>query len=242
MTPDQPPSPPQPQPDEAAARRARNFITAAILVSVSLLGGIIVLIAYKKLTDVQAKSNRPPLLFRLEDDLEAVERSGETVHLRELRGKVLLVGHIYTDCPRGCAGLAEIMKGFQSEYGDDPNLHLVNFSVDPEGDPPEQLRAFTERQGITGDNWWFLTGEAEPIHKYLTGQFHFAPVREIPPDQRLSDADLWEHDLKLALVDHLGHIRGYYDVLGASTGDLFMEKLHRDLKYVLKEAREADRP
>lgn len=223
-------------PEQVAERRTRSIVIAAILLAVALLGGVLVLLAYMKVTAEQAKSNRPPILTRLEDDLEAVERSGETVHLRELRGKVLLVGHVYTDCIRGCAPLAEIMRGFQETYRDDPNFQLVSFTVAPQNDPPEKLSAFADSLEIEGENWWFLTGDQERLQKYLVGSFGFTPTREIPEDERLNEKDLWAHDMRLALVDDKGHIRGYYEIMGQH-GDIIMEKLGRDLKYLLDEAK-----
>lgn len=220
----------------------RPGITFAVILAIALVGGFFVLLGYRSLLIEQARlrnqQNVLPMITRLENDLGAIERSGARVHLHDLKGKVLVAGHVYTRCPRGCSGLAAIMQKLQEKFGSDPNLHLLSFSVDPEHDDAAQLAAFAEAHGVSGDNWWFLTDPADPeaIRDYLTEQFLFSAVREIPEEERLNEYDLFEHDMRLALVDHEGRIRGYYDVISPNHGEVLFEKLERDLGQLLEEA------
>lgn len=241
-TPDTAPSDGGPAPTGRPASKSKSWLTAAILLAVALTGGVIVLQTYRSLlreqAEIRQRMNRLPIISRLEENLIATERSGDAVELKDLKGKVILAGHVYTRCPRGCAGVATIMEGIQQDFGNDPAFHLVSFSVDPEHDDPAQLREFCRVQGIDGSNWWFLTGEGESIRQYLVKQFRFNPVREIPEAERMNEWDLFAHDMRVALVDSKGHVRGFYDVLSADHGEIAIEKLRRDLRQLLDEAHE----
>jgi|GEM_PF-345003 len=218
-------------------------MTAFLLVGMAITGGVVVVYSYLNLlkaqAEIEAKQDRLPKITRLESNLTATERDGEQVQLKELRGKVLLAGHVYTRCPRGCAGLAEIMRTFHQKFGSDPNFHLLSFTVDPEHDGPAQLKKFTDFHKIDGDNWWFLTDKENPqaIRDYLTEQFRFRPVQDIPVEERMNEYDLFSHDMRLALVDHEGNVRWYYDVLNAKFGEDQVSKLKSDLGKLIEESK-----
>ena len=134
------------------------------------------------------------------------------------------------------------MKDYQKAFGDDENFHLLSFTVNPLGDGPEQLRKFTETFKIEGDNWWFLTDQENPeaIEKYLTSQLRFEPINDVPEADRLNDYDLFEHDMRLGLVDHQGNVRGLYQVLNAQAGEIINEKLRKNIKTLLRESNEGN--
>ena len=232
---------PEASPDPTVAeKRQRSVALAVALLVVAIVGGILVTFSYLSYSGTQAKKQSLPKISRLEENLVATERSGEKVELKNLRGKVLLIGHIYTQCPRGCSGLAEIMKSYQKQFGKDENFQLLSFTVDPTGDGPEQLREFTKTFDIEGDNWWFLTDQEDPdaLENYLTSQLRFEPITDVPEAERLNDYDLFQHDMRLGLVDHQGNVRGLYQVLNASAGELINNKLAKDIKTLLNEAKE----
>jgi len=229
----------QATPDPTLAEKRQRSVALAIgLLVVSIVGGALVTFSYLGYSGTQAKKQALPKISRLEDNLVATERSGEKVELKNLRGKVLLVGHIYTQCPRGCSGLAEIMRSYQEQFGKNENFHLLSFTVNPTGDGPEQLREFTKTFKIDGDNWWFLTDQENPdsIEKYLTSQLRFEPISDVPEAERLNDFDLFQHDMRLGLVDHQGNVRGLYQVLNSQAGELINNKLAKDIKGLLKES------
>lgn len=233
--------------EELEERRRRSKLTAVLLLVGAMTGGVLVIMGYLNylngLKEKSAEQRKLPIIARLSDNYRATERSGKDVDLMELRGKVLLAGHVYTRCPRGCAGLAVIMKQIQERYGDDPNLHLLSFSVDPENDGPEQLAEFADLHGIEGDNWWFLTDQKQPkeLQKYLVSQFRFRPTLPIAPEDRLNEFDLWAHDLRIALVDHEGHVRFHYLVLDVEHGEAQVDALIEDVGLLLGEVGEGRR-
>jgi cytochrome oxidase Cu insertion factor (SCO1/SenC/PrrC family) len=181
--------------------------------------------------------NRPPILGRLEKDLELTERSGKKVHLADLKGKVLVISWVFTRCPRGCAAVVAKLKKLHEEFGGEPNLHFLSFTLDAD-DTPEMMKKFATSLGIKDDaNWWFLNGEKEAVRKFMTSQAQFRPVQDMPEKDRLSPDDKYIHDLRVAVIDHLGHVRGLADILNPDPefAKFWDEKLRKDLRYLLNE-------
>jgi cytochrome oxidase Cu insertion factor (SCO1/SenC/PrrC family) len=78
-------------------------------------------------------------------------------------------------------------------------IRLVSISVDPARDTPAVLNSFAQRFGGATDQWIFLTGTPESVHKVAYDTFHVGDV-----------IGKIEHSTKFVLVDKHGHIRGYY--------------------------------
>jgi cytochrome oxidase Cu insertion factor (SCO1/SenC/PrrC family) len=181
--------------------------------------------------------NRPAILGRLEKDLELTERSGKTVHLEDLKGKVLVISWVFTRCPRGCAAVIAKLKKLQAEFANEPGLQFVSFTLDAD-DTPAMMKKFADGLGIKEDaNWWFVNGEKDAVRKFMTSQAQFRPVQDMPEADRLSPDDKYIHDLRVAVIDHLGHVRSLADILNPDPefAKFWDEKLRKDLHYLLNE-------
>lgn len=164
-----------------------------------------------------------------------VERSGRRVGRDDLLGKVWVADFIYTHCEESCpiqsAELARLLQDVP-----DPDLMAVSFTVDPEHDTPEALRAYAERYGA-GERWWFLTGDKRELHCLALNGFKLSvsdPAHPEPPacGERtagaagllralgLAPAPAWAshgskglvmlHSARVAVVDRAGEIRAYH--------------------------------
>lgn len=199
--------------------------------------GIVVFYNYLVYRSRIDNADRPPVIGRLEKDLELTERSGKTVHLSELKGKVLVISWVFTRCPRGCAAVIAKLKKLHEEFANEPNLHFLSFTLDAD-DTPEMMQKFARGLGIKDDaNWWFLNGEKDAVRKFMTSQAQFRPVQDMPEKERLSPDDKYIHDLRVAVIDHLGHVRGLEDILnGDPEAQAFWDKqIRKDLRYLLDE-------
>ncbi len=220
-------------PEQLRAKLIAWWGTILGICAVVAFGSIFVTRAYLVRRGYEMENWRPPHLARLETDLEAVNRTGEAVSLGQLRGKVYVVGHQYTDCPAGCLGLAAVMKSLEAEFGDDPQFRLVSISVNPAGDTPEKMDAWVKERGVDSPDWWFLTGDPEAIPKYMISRFKFYATEEITDPALRAAQGPYAHDQRLAIVDGDANVRGYYDVLNVQRGQIEIERLRRDLKLVL---------
>lgn len=188
-------------------------------------------------TATERGSERPAFMGRLERDLELTERSGKTVHLADLRGKILLASWVFTRCPRGCAGVIAKLKKLHQELGNNPNVQFISFTLDPD-DTPEMMQKFAGGIDIKDtDHWWFLNGQKDDVRKYMTLSFKFRPVQDLPEADRLTPDDKYIHDLRVSVVDHQGHVRGLYDIMNADPEyQAYWDKQIRlDVQYLLEE-------
>lgn len=241
------PPPPEPRPEPRPGLPCLHLLFLALIAATGLAGGLLMWLSSQRprpaanpaptLTSVAGNPDATlPVYATLRQSLSAPERSGRTITTTELRGKVWVLGYTYTRCPRGCLGVVNTMLGLRDAFASDPRFHLVSVAVDPAHDTPETLKTFAAAAGIRdSDPWWFLSGTPEPLRNFVTHQIGFAQTVDIPPDQRLSEFDLFAHDLRLALIDSEGRIRGYYEVQNEDgpTAAFHIERLHTDIRRLL---------
>ena len=135
------------------------------------------------------------------------ERSGRPVSGDDLADRVAIASFIFTRCPLSCPRISGIMQGLQSRLAGSDAL-LVSFSVDPEHDTPDVLRAYAERYGAAPDRWWFLRGPKPAIHGLIRDRFKLSVMEA--PGPIGSDTEAIIHSDRLALIDH-GRIVGFFE-------------------------------
>jgi len=174
--------------------------------------------------------------FRLADS------TGNAFGSRELARRPYLVNFIFTRCQLTCPEQTRRMVEFQkqlarkiehqhsSEERGGPkhflwdHLQIVSLSVDPENDTPEVLSRYADNYGAKLENWSFLTGKKSEIFSLVTDGFKL-PVAEVGKDQPIV------HTVKVALVDHRGHLRGVFNGMKEEGG----RKLMKAIEQVLNE-------
>src|SRR5262245_8920989 len=152
----------------------------------------------------------PSETLRAVPDFALTERSGRTVRLDDLRGKVWVASFVFTRCTGACPQITGTMARLQKELKDQPNVWLVSISVDPKHDTPAVLKAYAGRFGAADpERWLFLTGEQEDVYR-LVGKGFALGVQQTEGAQRTPGNEVI-HSSKLALVDRQSRIRGYFD-------------------------------
>lgn len=157
-------------------------------------------------------------------DFALTERTGQTLRLADLAGKVWVADFFYTTCPGPCPMLSSRLSDVQKALGDEPDVRLVSISVDPEKDTPEVLKSYAERFKAS-DRWFFLTGQKDAIYSLARDGFKL-PLAEAP-----ADGGLITHTTRLVLVDKTGVVRGFYEG-GDEAG---VKDLIRDIRHLLNE-------
>lgn len=200
--------------------------------------GLVVYYNYTVAQSMNRDKGRPPFLASLRSfPGQLHERSGKTVSFDQVRGKVMIVGHVYTTCPVGCSQIVSEMKDIYDEFAPShPALQFVSFAIDPD-DSPQRLQKYADANNITGDNWWFVNGDQATIRSFLTNDVKFVAVREKAASERTSEVDKYVHDMRIALIDAEGRLRGMYNLLieDPEFRALEKKKLRHDLGYVLEE-------
>lgn len=129
------------------------------------------------------------------------------------------------------------MVKLNERFRGNPDFHQISIAVIPERDSPELFKAHAEALEVRPtDPWWFLTGKREDMEQFMVEGLKLERPKPIPPEERLNPLDLYEHDLRIVLVDRRGTIRGYYSVFDPSDelAKLMREKLQRDVQRLLE--------
>jgi protein SCO1 len=133
-------------------------------------------------------------------------QDGKPVALADLRGKVVAVTFIYTECPDICPMLTQKMVQVQDELGADfgAKVAFVSITLDPEHDTPEVLKDYAQFWGAKPEGWSFLTGSPEAVRDVSRRYGVFFAKKE--------DGSV-DHTQLTSLVDAAGQMRVQY--LGA---------------------------
>ncbi len=160
-------------------------------------------------------------------DFSLVERSGRSVKLSDLQGKIWISNFIYTSCKDSCPTQSAEMARLQGELEHKSNFRLLSITVDPERDTPKVLSRYADRFGADPKRWLFLTGEKEEIYRLAQQGFHLSAV-PVSNEEGGNDP-AFIHSSRFVLVDDKAEIRGYY----VSTDPDALRRLRRDLKTLL---------
>ncbi len=104
-------------------------------------------------------------------DFTLVDQDGQTVTLSGLRGKVILVNFIFTQCQESCPQITHELRGLQEHFetrmGRD--VLFLSITLDPEHDRPKVLKAYGQKHGLDFTTWHMLTGSPEKIDAVRSG-------------------------------------------------------------------------
>ncbi|MCP1312652.1 SCO family protein [Paenibacillus tyrfis] len=137
---------------------------------------------------------------------EAVNQDGKPVSLSDLKGKVWIADFMFTYCATVCptmtANMTELQKRLKSAG---VKAELVSFSVDPERDNPEALKAYLQKFDADFSNWHALTGyKFDEIKTFVLSSFNTVVAKDTSSDQVI-------HGTSFFLVNPAGTVIAKYD-------------------------------
>lgn len=145
-------------------------------------------------------------------DFTLINQSGKTIHLKDYRGKALLITFIYTRCPLSdfCPKMSRNFAQINSELAKDPkayaSTHLLSISFDPAYDTPGVLRSYGGAYTGQYTNEKFQHWEfAAPKKDSLQDMEHFFNVGVTGDDPKT-----FNHSLSTILIDKNGKIAAWY--------------------------------
>jgi protein SCO1/2 len=145
---------------------------------------------------------------------------------QDLAGHPWVASFIYTRCAGPCplltARMAELQKRLPAV------VHLVSFSVDPDGDTPQKLQEYATQFKADPERWTFARSDVRTLYKLLYEGFRL-PIAQ---DPSAGEGYRITHSTRLVLVDAQGMIRGYYDGASPET----VRSLQRAVQSLLREA------
>jgi protein SCO1 len=135
-----------------------------------------------------------------------MSQDNKPVSLTGLRGKVVAVSFIYTQCPDICPLLTQKMVDVEQTLGEDfgSNILFLSITLDPEHDTPEVLRDYADFWGVPREGWSFLTGTPEAVREVISRYGVYF---------KKTDDGSVDHTQLTSIIDRNGKLRVQY--LGA---------------------------
>lgn len=93
---------------------------------------------------------------------------GETIELKNLQGKTLVMVMIYTTCKAACPRLVADMRNIEKQVPEkySQNIQYVLVSIDPENDTPKRLKTFAQENFMDTEQWTFLQGTPASVRAF----------------------------------------------------------------------------
>ncbi len=185
---------------------SKRFLTTQVFF---LVAAVVLLVFY--LRHPSARLN----VYGQVRDFHLTNSDGQFITLKNLQGKVWVADFFFTTCGNLCPMMSGHMSRLQELFKPYPDVRLVSFSVNPENDTPQALKAYAQKFHADTHRWIFLTGSRDDITKVAVNSFKLGDIRE----------PIF-HSSYFVLVDRQGKIRGYYD----STDSKNIERIIKDVK------------
>lgn len=143
--------------------------------------------------------------------------AGGSISRADLLGEPWIAVPFFLRCTGPCPSITRDIRARLHDALEGTPIRIVSFSIDPEIDTPEELRAYADSIGADAERWMFLrSGSEEEMHRF---------IREglLVPLQRDPDAEdpglAITHGTRLPVIDREGRIAGLYDVLDPALGE-----------------------
>ena len=159
------------------------------------------------------------------NDFSLTNQNKENITHFDYDDHIYVADFFFTTCPSICPIMTENMVYLQSLLNDLPEIKLLSFSVTPEIDTPEVLKAYAQQKGVNDSRWNLLTGNKKEI--YNLARRSYLVVQQ--------DGNGDKHDMihteNFVLIDKQRRIRGYYD----GTQRNAMDQIRADIDILLQE-------
>jgi protein SCO1/2 len=204
----------------APPRRSAAWKATLILLPLVTVG----MLFWLRQVQVHQLTHRTISSYGILPSFQFVNQDDQPFGSAQLTGKIWIADFIFTSCPGPCPIISSRMSELQKPL-ERTDIHLVSFTVDPDKDTPEVLRAYAEKLHARPERWDFLTGSRDAIYSLTRDGFKLAV------SDGSAEVGVPVHSTRVVLVDRRGVIRGYYDALAPDA----VTKLLADANHLFRE-------
>lgn len=135
-------------------------------------------------------------------------QDGKTITNDDYLGKVYVVEFFFTTCPTICPRMSRNLVDIQEEFKGFEDFGVASFTINPEFDTPDVLKAYAEKYKVNNPNWHFMTGDEKDIYDLANNGFTIYAGK----NEEVEGG--FEHSGNFALIDKEGFIRSRKDAHG----------------------------
>jgi protein SCO1/2 len=158
-------------------------------------------------------------------DFSFINQNADTFTQAQVEDKIYVADFFFTTCPSICPIMGKNLKKLSDKFINDDEVHFLSYTVDPEEDTPDVLKAYAQAIGANEAIWTFLTGNKKDLYHVAREGYK---VTAMEGDGGEED---FIHTQNFVLIDKARQIRGYYD----GTDSLEMRKLEKDILLLKKQ-------
>ncbi|MBN1302193.1 MAG: SCO family protein [Melioribacteraceae bacterium] len=138
--------------------------------------------------------------------------SNEVSFPGNFKGKLTVLGYIFTNCPDICPLTTNNMRLVQERLKkqDVQDINFVTISFDPDVDKPSVLKKFAELRNLDLSNWIFLTGDKDVIKNLIKKAGVFAIPNDTSRTPAGEEIIYFVHTDRISLMDGEGRVRKNY--------------------------------
>ena len=167
--------------------------------------------------DEAVETERDPFIRRPIDRQAAgftlTDQNGDSVSLKDLRGRWVVIDWIYTSCMTVCPALTgemlEVRDALGDRFGD--RIRFMTLTFDPGRDSVEEMRKYAENVNANTDSWSWLTGT-----KAETDNVAQAFGVSYTPAEAMMGVAMFDHTALTIVIDPRGFERYHYYGVGWS--------------------------
>lgn len=154
-----------------------------------------------------------------------LDQNGNVITNESVQNKICVVDYFFSTCQSICPFMSSELSRVHEAYRSNPEVIILSHTVDPQTDTPEQLLVYASQFNADSKSWKFLTGSKEELYKLARKGYL------LEASEGNGGKEDFIHTQNFALVDGLGHIRGFYDGLDTTE----VNNLIRDISILLRE-------
>ena len=168
-------------------------------------------------------------LYHTIPEFSLKNQDGKEFGIKDLDDKIFVADFFFTTCPSICPIMKTQMIRVNDEFGADEDFSIVSISIDPRHDTVEVLKDYSDRMGVSGGSWDFLTGDLQDVLEIAQKGFLVSAAEDSTAPGG------YIHSGAFILVDKDKRIRGYYD----GTKEDKVNILIKDIRRLRKEYEES---
>ena len=149
--------------------------------------------------------------------------TGDTITEKNMDKKITVMDFFFTSCHTICPKMKTQLLRVYEKYKTNDRVLILSHSIDPEYDTREVLADFAGRLDVTGNTWYFLTGDKDSIYARAEQYMISAKADASAPGG-------YAHSGAFLLIDGERNIRGMYD----GTREQAVDSMMVDMELLLK--------